>query len=77
MITMYSLYTYRKRGDFMLNMIKNAKSEEMNDILLAVQNRYQELFPGWKLHILVTENAMDKNEQINRAIALLEKMKDL
>ena len=60
-----------------ISEINKAKSEEMNDILLAVQNRYQELFPGWKLHILVTEEAVDKNEQINRAIDLLEKMKDL
>ena len=60
-----------------ISEINRAKSEEMNDILLAVQNRYQELFPGWKLHLLVTEEAVDKNEQINRAIDLLEKMKDL
>ena len=60
-----------------ISEINRAKPEEMNDILLAVQNRYQELFPGWKLHILETEDAVDKNEQIDRTIALLEKMKDL
>ena len=60
-----------------ISEINRAKPEEMNDILLAVQNRYQELFPGWKLHVLVTEDAVDKNEQIDRTIALLEKMKDL
>ena len=59
-----------------ISEINRAKSEEMNDILLAVQNRYQELFPGWKLHILVTEEAVDKNEQLDRIISMLENMKE-
>ena len=60
-----------------LEQIHNAKPEEMNDILLSVQRRYRELFPEWEVHILSLEKAVDKNEQIDAAIALLEKMKEL
>ena len=60
----------------MLNMIKNAKPEELGDILLAVQKRYGELFPDWQLQITTLEKNVDKNEQIDAMIAALKKMKD-
>lgn len=74
---MYSLYTYHFGDDFMLNMIKNAKPEEMNDILLAVRERYQELFPDWEVIIISLEKAVDKNEQLDRMIALMERLKEV
>lgn len=40
--------------------IKTAKPEEMSDIILAVLNRYNELFPDWQLHIMTFEKAVDK-----------------
>lgn len=61
----------------MLNMIKNAKPEEMNDILLAVRERYQELFPDWEVIIISLEKAVDKNEQLDRMIALMERLKEV
>ena len=60
----------------MLNMIKNAKPEEMSDLILAVQRRYRECFPDWELDFICYEKAVDKNEQIDRAIELLERMKE-
>ena len=59
-----------------LSEIKNAAPEEINDLLLELVKCYGELFPGWELHILTIEKAVDKNEQIDRMISLLEKMKD-
>ena len=56
--------------------IKNAKPEEISDILLAAQKRYKELFPDWELHILTLEKAVDKKEQIDRLIAVMEGMKE-
>lgn len=61
----------------MLNMIKNAKPEEMNDILLAARERYQELFPDWEVIIISLEKAVDKNEQLDRMIALMERLKEV
>ena len=59
-----------------LEQIKNAKPEEMSDIILAVLNRYNELFPDWQLQIITLERAVDKNEQIDRLIAAMEGMKE-
>lgn len=59
-----------------LERIKTAKPEEMSDILMAVQKRYNELFPDWDLSILTLEKAVDKNEQIDRIIAVMDSMKD-
>ena len=60
----------------MLNIIKNAKPEEINDILQAVLARYRELYPDWEIITLSLEKAVDKNEQLDRMIALLETMKE-
>ena len=60
-----------------LEAINNAKQEEMSDILLAVQRRYAELFPDWELHILTIEKTADKNEQLDKAIELLNRMKEM
>lgn len=60
-----------------LSEIKNAKPEEMNDILLTVRERYQELFPDWEVIIISLEKAVDKNEQLDRMIALMERLKEV
>lgn len=60
-----------------LSEIKNAKPEEMNDILLAVRERYQELFPDWEVIIISLEKAVDKNEQLDRMIALMKRLKEV
>ena len=56
--------------------IKKAESEELNDILLAVLSRYREVFPDWELITISIEKAVDKNEQLDRVIELLEHMKE-
>ena len=59
-----------------LEKIKNAKPEELSDLILAVQRRYRECFPDWELDFICFERSVDKNEQLDRAIELLERMKE-
>ena len=56
--------------------IKNAKPEEMSDIILEVQKRYNELFPEWEFFCYVLEKAVDKNAQLDQIIALMERLKE-
>jgi len=60
----------------MVEKIKKAKPEELNDILLAVLERYREVFPDWEIITVSLEKAVDKNEQLDRTIKLLENMKE-
>ena len=59
-----------------LEMIQNASAEEISDLILAVQNRYNELFPDWELSFYTLERKKDKNEQLDSIITLIEKLKD-
>jgi len=60
----------------LLERIKQAKPEEINDLVTAVLERYRELFPGWDISVLSLEKAVDKNQQLDDVIALIEKLKD-
>ena len=60
----------------MIDQIKKAKPEELNDILLAVMARYREVYPDWELITVSLEKAVDKTEQLDRMIGLLENMKE-
>ena len=60
----------------MIDQIKKAKPEELNDILLTVLARYQEVFPDWEVMTVSLEKSVDKNEQLDRMIGLLENMKE-
>ena len=68
----------RKDGAFMnlLSGVKQAKPEEMSDLILAVQSRYNELFPDWELSFYTLERKMDRNEQLDAMIALLKNLKE-
>ena len=58
-----------------LKMIQNASPEEISDLILAVQCRYNELFPDWELSFYTLEKAVDKNEQLDAMISMIEKLK--
>ena len=60
----------------MIDQIKQTKPEELNDILLAVMERYREVYPDWELITISLEKAVDKNEQLDRIISMLDKMKE-
>jgi len=59
-----------------IECIKKAEAEELNDILQAVLERYRELFPDWEIITVSLEKAVDKNTQLDRMIGLLGNMKE-
>ena len=59
-----------------LEQINTAKPEEMSDIIMAVRERYGELFPDWDLQVIALEKAVDKNAQLDQIIALMERLKE-
>lgn len=59
----------------MIQYIKNAKPEELEDIMQAVLGRYRELYPNWEILFLSLDKKDNKNDQIDNIIALLNKMR--
>lgn len=62
-------------GD-LVEKIGQANESEIEKLLKAVLQRYAVLFPDWELSVVSVEKNKDKNEQLDRMIALLEKMKE-
>ena len=60
----------------MKKYIENAKPEELDELLQAVLKRYREVYPDWEIITVSLEKAVDKNEQLDRIIQLLEKWKE-
>lgn len=58
-----------------ITRISQANSTEITEMLDAVLRRYNELFPQWETTLISTEKCRDTNEQINRAIDVLQKLK--
>ena len=64
----------------MLDLWKEiAQADEMllSQLLKAVLQRYEELFPNWKISTISLEKCSDTNEQLDRMIAMLEQMKNV
>lgn len=59
-----------------LEKIKTANSEEINDLVVTVLARYRELFPEWDINIVSIEKNENKNEQLDAIIAMIEKLKN-
>ena len=60
----------------MKKYIENAKPEELDELLQAVLKRYREVYPDWEIITVSLEKAVEKNEQLDRIIQLLEKWKE-
>ena len=58
-----------------LQEISRAQDEELQEMMTALIKRYEEVFPAWELSVISIEKTGDRNEQIDRVIELLEKMK--
>lgn len=59
-------------------LIRLAEADE-NEIQLCLDvlfTRYEELFPDWEIHYLSLLKAQDRVVQIDRVIAMLERLKD-
>ena len=61
----------------LIKEIENANSEEIISILNAALSRYSVLFPDWEISTISVSKSEDRNEQLDRMITLLEKMKTL
>lgn len=60
----------------LLMEIRQLGKEDIQDVVQAVFAQYQALYPDWDISILSLEKEKDRNEQIDRVIALLERLKD-
>lgn len=62
----------------MINLIEKiaqADSVEIEMLLKAVLARYAELFPDWEISTISLQKSSDTDEQLDRMIAMLQKMK--
>ena len=59
----------------LLDGIRKAKKEEIGELVKAALDRYRELYPDWEVITVAIEKNRNRNEQLDRIIALLEKMK--
>lgn len=55
--------------------ISKADGFQIEQLLKAVLRRYAVLFPDWELNTISIEKGSDRNEQLDRIIELLQKMK--
>ena len=60
-----------------IEKIEKANGEELDIILKAVLLRYRVLYPDWELSTVSVLKSEDRNEQLDRMILLLQKMKTL
>ena len=62
----------------MLDLIKEialVDDMQISDVLDAARKRYNELFPDWEVSTVSIQRSTDRNEQIDRLIAMLQNMK--
>lgn len=57
--------------------IAKADGIEIEKFLTAVLQRYAVLFPDWEVSTITLQKSADRNEQFDRVIAMLQKMKTL
>ena len=50
---------------------------EIENLLDVVLRRYEELFPDWEISTVSVRKSRDRNEQLDRMIAMLQRMKSL
>ncbi len=59
----------------LVDRILQADELEIEELLEAVKDRYSALFPDWDINMISLKKSADRNEQLDRMIALLESMK--
>ena len=57
--------------------IAKADEIEITKLLEAVLQRYAVLFPDWEVSTISLEKSCDRNEQLDKIITMLQKMKCL
>ena len=59
----------------LIEKIEQANENEIAVFLKAVLERYAELFPDWEVSTVSLQKSSDRNAQLDRMIAVLQKMK--
>ena len=59
----------------LVEKIAQADGTEIEQLLKAVLARYAELFPDWQINTVSLQKSADTDEQLDRMIAMLQKMK--
>lgn len=59
----------------LIKEIAQVDDMEISDVLDAARKRYNELFPDWEVCTVSIEKSTDRNEQLERMIAMLQNMK--
>ena len=59
----------------MINDIKNAKPEDMDEILNTVLTRYREIYTDWDIIVFTLYKKEDRDQQIDLTIRMLENLK--
>ena len=61
----------------LVEKIAQADEVEIEKLLKAVLQRYAELFPDWEMRTISLQKSDDRNEQLDRIIAVLQNMKNI
>ena len=59
----------------LVDKILQASEGEIQDIFSVVLERYAELFPDWEVSTISLQRGSDRNEQIDKIVGMLQKMK--
>ena len=59
-----------------IQAISQARDFEIEEMMDALLQRYQELFPDWEVSVISLEKKGDRNRQIDEVIQFLKKLKD-
>ena len=60
----------------MLEEIGEADGCEVEELLKALIQRYAVLYPDWELGVISLKKTMDRNEQLNGMIRILQGLKE-
>ena len=55
--------------------IAQADGAAIDELLKAVLQRYAVLYPDWEISTISLQKSSDRNEQLDRMIAILQRMK--
>ena len=60
---------------FFVDAIARADEIQIEKLLNAVLQRYAVLYPDWEISTISLQKSSDRNEQLDRMIAMLQRMK--
>lgn len=58
-----------------ISTLMEMDSNQLEQILEALKQRYAQLYPDWEIHIMSIKKNTDRSMQIDRVVALLNGLK--